>query len=75
VTLRTGTPEQVQRMFDDLNVSVKGILQDMTSIAFYMRGGIQYDDLWFRTPIEKEVIREFIEKHLKEESKHMFPQY
>lgn len=70
-----GTPEDVVKMFEELKTSVRHILHDIVSMTYYMRGGIQYDDLMFRTPIEKEIIRDFIEQHLKEESKHTFPQY
>ena len=62
-------------MFNTLRKSVEGLLDEIISIAYFMRGAIQYDDLWFRTPVERQKMSDFIEKRLELESKSSNPVY
>ena len=44
-------------------------------MVYFMRGSIQYDDMMFRTPGERDVIQEFIESRLDVENKKINPVY
>ena len=44
-------------------------------IVYFMRGGIQYDDIMWRTPFERGIMEEFVMKRLEIESKSMHPVY
>lgn len=60
-------------MFNMLEKSVRNILKHITMLAYYMRGGISYDDLLWKTPVERDIIEEVIEERLKAQAKVPFP--
>jgi len=62
-------------MFGELRHSSKILLEECVSLAYFMRGGIQYDDLMWRTPVERQVIGKFIKERLETESKRPYPNY
>lgn len=62
-------------MFRDLDQSVRNLIEGVVQIVYFMRGSVQYDDIMFRTPFERQVMEEFISKRLEAESKKSFPIY
>jgi hypothetical protein len=73
--LRHGTPDEKVRMFQQFQSEAKNILETCITIAYYMRGGIQYDDLLTRSPVERELFLDFIKERLEIENKKMYPNY
>ncbi len=62
-------------MFKELNSATKSLIEECISLAYWMRGGIQYDDLLWRTPVERQVMSNFLSERLKSESKKTYPNY
>ena len=62
-------------MFDILNKSARILIRSVVELVYYMRGSIQYDDMMWRTPFEREVMAEFIKDRLEKEAKKDFPVY
>lgn len=62
-------------MFRNLDQGIRNLIENVVQIVYFMRGSIQYDDIMFRTPFERQVMEEFIEKRLESESKKHFPVY
>lgn len=62
-------------MFKELDDGIQGLIRNVIEIVYFMRGGIQYDDMMWRTPKEKQMFAEFIESRLNSESKKHFPIY
>lgn len=51
----------------DLEGSVRGIYSHGVEILYFMRGAYDRDDMFDMTPIEKEIISEFLEKRINSE--------
>lgn len=62
-------------MFSQLNAAAKSIIKNVVEIVYYMRGSVQYDDIMWRTPVEKQIMEEFIRERLESESKKPYPVY
>ena len=75
MTIKTGTPDDIRQMFKTLNGSVKEIIKSVVQLVYFMRGSIQYDDMMWRTPLERDLISEFIKDRLEGEAKKQFPVY
>ena len=75
ITLRVGTPEEIQLMFKRMDVERKRSLDEIIQLVYFMRGSVQYRDMMNMTLIERQAISEFIEKRLEAESKKMYPIY
>ena len=73
--LKSGNQDEIVRMFSKLRSEVKGIIRSVVEMVYFMRGSIQYDDMMFRTPGERDVIQEFIESRLDVENKKINPVY
>jgi hypothetical protein len=69
MTLRTGTPEQIQEMFVILQRSSRELINQVVELVYFMRGGVQYDDMMYRTPGERQIMTKFLEKMIEKESK------
>lgn len=69
MTLRTGTPEQIQEMFVILQRSSRELINQVIELVYFMRGGVQYDDMMYRTPGERQIMAKFLEKMIEKESK------
>lgn len=52
-------------MFRVLKRNVDVLIREISEIAYYMKGGISYEDLMYRTPGEKQIMADVIEKNLK----------
>lgn len=62
-------------MFDSLKREAAMIIDEVIQLAYWMRGGIGYEELMRRSPIERERISDFISKRLEQESKRSSPSY
>lgn len=75
MTLRTGNADEIKQMFVRMDLETKGLIDKIIGLTYFMRGAIQYEDMMWRTPFERDRIEEFIKKRLEEEAKHPHPQY
>jgi len=62
-------------MFNMLKGSSAKLIENVIELVYFMRGSIQYDDMMYRTPGERDLISDFIERRLKVESKREHPNY
>lgn len=58
-----------------MNGERKRILSSIIQLVYFMRGSIQYSDMFNMTMVEREAVSDFIEKRLDAESKKTYPQY
>ncbi len=49
------------------------LVKQVVSIVYFMRGSIQYDDMMFRTPAERDVFEEFIKERMELQKKIPYP--
>lgn len=75
MTLQSGSPEDVRGMFDRMNNERRRIMTNIVTLVYFMRGAIQYNDMYEMTKVEREAVNEFIEERLEKESKKVNPQY
>lgn len=62
-------------MFSYLEAAARELLTMNVQIAYFMRGSVQYEDLMWRTPVERQIMADFIKERLEAESKKMSPVY
>jgi len=55
-------------MMHQLRDSIKYLIKEIAEIAYYMNGGIQYEDLFYRTPGERQIMSDIIVDILKAKS-------
>lgn len=48
-------------MFSFLSQQTDRLLREVIEIAYHMNGAIQYDDLMWRAPVERQAMRDYIE--------------
>lgn len=75
LTLKTGDAEKINHMFGRLQTEQRALIRQCFELAWYMRGGATYDQIMQMTPVEKEIMNEWIEKHMKDIEKHNYPVY
>ena len=64
--LRSGDQDEIVKMFKQLQNDARHLLKQVVSLAFYMRGGIQYSDLLLnRTRAEREVMEDFLGENIR----------
>lgn len=51
-------------MFKRMDLSAKDLIESIVQLAFYMNGGIQYDELMWRTPLERDIMENFLLKRM-----------
>ena len=73
--LRHGATDEKVRMFQQYQAEAKNIIESCINITYFMRGGIQYEDVLLRSPTERELFFDFIKERLEQESKKQYPQY
>lgn len=73
--LKSGDKELIQRTFSRLRAETKNILDEVVNLTWYMRGGIQYQDMMMITVNERGIIQEFIENRMESIKGHMNPVY
>lgn len=52
---------------DDLRRERTDLFDEMTELLYFMRGAIQYDDVWDMTPFERNRMHGFLEKRMAQE--------
>lgn len=62
-------------MFKSLTAESEGLVSSVISLIYFMRGAISYDDMMYRTPGERGLISEFIDKRLEQEKDKHYPVY
>jgi hypothetical protein len=62
-------------LYQRLEGETDEIIKECTSIAFFMRGGIQYDAVYEITPRERKLQTKFLGDRLDIELKKMYPVY
>lgn len=56
-------------MYKTFNAGLRGLLDEVIKITYFMRGALQYADAFELTLYEKQMISNFLNKRFKEESK------
>jgi len=75
VVLRQGSQDEIVSMFKRLQFDAKELIRSCISLAYFMRGAMPYEELLRRTHIEREMVTEFVNDRLEQESKRMNPVY
>jgi hypothetical protein len=57
-------------MFKAMDKSVKNTISNVIQLVYFMKGSVQYDDMMWRTPLERSLMEDFLLDQLKNESKH-----
>lgn len=56
-------------MFDDLKGQCKALIHDAMELIYFMRGALSYSEFWEMTPVERQVMADFLSSRLKTELK------
>lgn len=76
VTLKSGTPEEVQDMFRGLQRESEDVIDAAISIVYFMRGGLTFECAMNQiTPGIRQKMSDFIGRRIKSESAKMNPIY
>ena len=62
-------------MFNRLKKESESLINGIIQLVYFMRGAIQYHDMFATTPAERDLIDNFLTKRLEVEDKRMYPQY
>jgi hypothetical protein len=62
-------------MFGQMNGERDRVLSGIISLTYFMRGSIQYKDMFAMSYVERQAVGNFIEKRLDVEAKKMYPVY
>lgn len=75
ITLRQGTPEDIQRMFSTLRGDIERTVDSILELCWFMRGSIGYEEMMLRTSGERQRIGKFIERRLESQKNSFNPVY
>jgi len=76
VTLKNGSPEAVEKMFNVLRRESENLMESVISVIYFMRGSVSFQEMMCQvTPGVRGLMQEFIDKRLEIESKKMFQNY
>lgn len=73
--LQRGSHDEIIKMFGRMRNDVNGLIHSLLQLVYYMRGGIQYNDIFWITYSERQMMQTFIDKRLEMESTKPFPIY
>lgn len=62
-------------MFGQMTAERQRLLTNIVQLVYFMRGSIQYQDMFEMTMVERDAVSDFIEKRLEIESKKNYPIY
>lgn len=62
-------------MFQSMNNEREGLLKQLITLVYFMRGAIKYEESKNMTKLERKLAEEFIESRLEVESKKVYPNY
>lgn len=75
MTLRQRNVARIRDMFQRFQKEVKEIINGAINIAYFMRGGMQYHDVYELTPVERDMISDFLRERIEKELKSPHPVY
>lgn len=67
------SPEEIQKLIEDMEKTTNGIKKSALSYSWYMRGGVSYEDILNMSIIERNEIANIIEKNLETTKKSQLP--
>lgn len=71
-----GKPEDIKRLYNQMNNETKTLIRNVTQLIYFMRGSVSYDKaMYAMTYVEREIIMDYISDRLKEEAKSTHPVY
>lgn len=73
--LKHGSPDDIREMFVRLRNESRDLLKSVISLVYYMRGSIQYDDMMLMTPVERELVNDFLKDRFEAEKDRQYPVY
>jgi len=73
--LKSGDQADISSMFIKMRSEVRSLISHVIQLVYFMRGGIQYDDMMLRTPAERQLFEEFISERFEIEKDNPFPNY
>ncbi len=56
-------------MFKTLDTDAKNILESIIQLTYFMNGSIQYEDMMYRTPLERSLMEDFLLKKMERENR------
>jgi len=62
-------------MFTKLSKEARSLIEEVVQLCYFMRGSISYNDFMYMSPVEREIVSDFLEKRLDIESKKSNPIY
>lgn len=63
-------------MFNSMKKERENILKRIINVVYFMRGGIAYDNMLYgMSLVERQLVEEFLEERLDNESKKAYPNY
>lgn len=75
LTLKSKDVDAIQSMFSRLRAEAKILLNEAIQLAWFMRGSIQYKEFLDMTPLERDLVKDFISNHMEKIKDHPYPQY
>ena len=66
-------PDQVQKLIEDMDAEVTEIKKSSLSFAWYMRGGVSYEDALNMSTVERNAMSELINNNLEVTKKSQLP--
>jgi|TARA_R110000803_G_scaffold46863_2_gene98208 hypothetical protein len=60
----TSSPEQIEKIIDDMDKEVKSLKEDMFKICWFMRGGVNYSEIVMMSGPEREMMSKLIKENL-----------
>jgi hypothetical protein len=73
MTLLNLSPEKIQKLIENYEKAIKDIKKNAMTMAWYMRGGMTYEDIMNMSANEREQINEIIESNLETTKKTQMP--
>ena len=62
-------------MFQRLDRQTQELVEECVQLTYFMRGAVSYEEMMRRTPGERQIIGNFVEKRLEMEAKTPYPVY
>ena len=66
-------PDGVQKLLDNMDNEVKSVKRNSLKFAWYMRGGVSYEDVLNMSEDEREIISKIVEENLETTKKTSMP--
>jgi len=62
-------------MFAQFTREVRDLVKTAISLSYFMRGGLQYHDAYDLTPVERDIMNDFVSDRIEQELKSPHPNY